>query len=197
MIKYSKKNSGIETERLILRQPHRNDVSDIIKNLNNIRVSKWLLLVPYPYRKKDALWYINHCSEKLKKKPQTDYSYWIELKENQEVIGGIGLTKVDRYAGIASIGYWLGTSHHRKGYGSEALEALIDLAFRKIKLRRLEAGVLAGNPSSGKLLEKFGFQQEGYKRKAVRSKATGKIHDEFMYGLLRSEYKNPMKARRN
>jgi RimJ/RimL family protein N-acetyltransferase len=45
-------------------------------------------------------------------------------------------------------------------------------------------------------LEKFGFQQEGYKRKAVVCKATGKIHDEYCYGLLKSEYKNPMRRRK-
>ena len=46
MIKYSQKNSRIETERLILRQPERKDAEDIVKNLNNLNISKWLALVP-------------------------------------------------------------------------------------------------------------------------------------------------------
>ena len=66
---------------------------------------------------------------------------------------------------------------------------MIDFAFRTLKLNRLEAGVFAGNPSSGKLLEKFGFKEEGFKRKGARSKADGKIKDEVMYGLLRQEYR--------
>lgn len=188
MIKYSQKNSRIETERLILRQPSESDVKDIIRNLSDLKVTKWLLVVPYPYTKKDALWYINHHKEKLKKKPRTDYGYWIELKETHEVIGGIGLGKIDFSAGVGTVGYWLGTKFHRKGYGSEALKALLDLGFKKLKLNRIEAGVFVGNPSSGLLLEKYGFKYEGCKRKAVRCKATGKIHDENLYGLLRSEY---------
>jgi RimJ/RimL family protein N-acetyltransferase len=188
MIKYSQKNSRIETERLILRQPVKQDIGDIVRNLSDLKVSKWLLVVPYPYTKKDALWYINHCKEKLKKKPKTDYNYWIELKESGEVIGGISLgsIKQDRETGV--LGYWLGTRHHHQGYGSEALGVVLDLAFNRLNLRRLEAGVFVGNPSSGKLLEKYGFVLEGTKRKAVRCKADGKIKDENLYGLLKSEY---------
>ncbi|MBM3247334.1 GNAT family N-acetyltransferase [Candidatus Pacearchaeota archaeon] len=191
MIKYSQKNTRIETERLILRQPTKADISDVVRNLSDLEVSRWLLVVPFPYARKDALWYIRHCAEKIKKKPQTDYSYWIELKESGEVIGGIGLSNIKFDQGKGTVGYWLGTRHHKKGYGSEALEALIDLAFKRLKLRRLEAGVLVGNPSSGVLLEKYGFKLEGLKRKAVIPKATGKISDEYFYGLLRQEYSRP------
>lgn len=99
--------------------------------------------------------------------------------------------KVDRYQGIAEAGYWLGRKYHGQGYGSEALEAVIDFAFKRLKLRRLEAEVFRGNPSSGRLLEKYGFREEGLKRKARRSKADGKIKDEYIYGLLREEDHKP------
>jgi ribosomal-protein-alanine N-acetyltransferase len=189
MIKYSQKNSRIETERLILRRPSKGDISDIVRNLSDLEVTKWLLVVPYPYTEKDALWYVEHCKEKLKNKPRADYNYWIELKESGEVIGGIGLASIKQDQGTGVLGYWLGASHHQKGYGSEALGAILDLAFQKLNLRRLEAGVFAGNPSSGRLLEKYGAKLEGHKRQAAISKATGKIMDEDIYGLLRSEYK--------
>lgn len=188
MIKYYKNYTRIETERLILRQPNKKDISDIIRNLNDLEVSKWLLVVPFPYTEKDALWYINHCKEKLKKKPRADYNYFIELKDTGEVVGGISLGAIKPEHRVGTIGYWLGTNYHRKGYGSEALEALLYLAFKKLKLRRCEAGVFVENPSSGKLLEKYGFQKEGTKRKAIRCKADGEIKDEYIYGLLEHEY---------
>ena len=189
MIKYSQKNSRIETERLILRIPEKKDIADIAQNINNLKVSKWLLVVPYPYKKKDAIWYINHCKKKLKEKPRKDYSFSIELKEIHKIIGGISLCKIDYSAGVGTVGYWLGEPHWRFGYGSEALQALIDLAFKRLKLNRLEVGVFVGNPSSGKLLEKYGFKKEGCKRQVVRCKADKKLKDENLYGLLRSEYK--------
>ncbi len=195
MIKYSQKNSRIETERLIIRQPSQKDVSDVVRNLSDLQVSKWLLVVPYPYTQKDAEWFINHCKEKFKQKPQKDYGYWIELKGTSEVIGGIGLHKVDLIEGTGTVGYWLGAAHHRKGYGSEALEAVIDLAFNRLNLKKLEAGFFYGNPSSGKLLEKFCFKHEKKKRNIVTCKADGKLKKETLCYLLRSEYKNPMRGR--
>ena len=179
----------IETERLILRQPEVRDIPDVVRNLSNLEVSKWLLVVPYPYREEDALWFINHCQEKSKQQPRKDYGYWMELKKQQQIIGGIGLHKVNEFQATGEVGYWLGADYHRKGYGSEALEALLSFAFNQLDLRRLEACVFVGNPSSGKLLEKYGFKLEGLKREAVRCKADGQIKDEFMYGLLRNEYK--------
>lgn len=185
MIKYSQENSSIETERLILRQPSENDVKDIVRNLSNLEVTKWLLVVPYPYTEEDAKWFINHCKEKLTEKPRKEYVYWIELKPTKEVIGGIGLSSIKDKKGI--VGYWLGTAHHGNKYGSEALEALIDLAFNRLKLNKLEAGVFDGNPSSGKLLEKFGFEYKGVKGNVV-CKADGQTKKELFYELSLEKY---------
>ncbi|MEK6860126.1 MAG: GNAT family protein [Nanoarchaeota archaeon] len=179
----------LQTKRLILRQVTEKDIPDVVKNINNLNVTKWLLVVPYPYKPKDAKKWIEGQKEKVKKKPKEDYTFGIELKSERAVIGGIGIHHINRYQGTATIGYWLGQDYWRNGYGSEALEVVLNLAFKRLKLRRLEAGVFAGNPSSERLLEKYGFQREGIKRKAVRSKANGKIHDEMIYALLRQDYK--------
>ena len=179
----------LKTKRLVLRQIKESDAKSILENVNNLNVTKWLLVVPYPYKLKDAKFWINQCKEETTKKPRKEYNFGIELKEEKRIIGGIGLSSVNKEQGKSSLGYWLGENYWRQGYGSEALEQLIDLAFNKLKLRRLEANVFAGNPSSGKLLEKFGFKQEGYKRKAAVCKADGKIKDEISYALLREEYK--------
>ena len=63
-------------------------------------------------------------------------------------------------------------------------------AFNKLKLRRVEAGVFAGNPASGKLLEKFGARREGMKRQAVKAQSSVKIEDEYVYGLLKEEWRD-------
>jgi len=179
----------LETKRLILRDITRKDTKDIIENINNLNVSKWLLVVPYPYKLKDAKWWVNHCQESRKKKKKDNYNFGIELKEEKKIIGGIGLEKIDKFQGKAEVGYWLGEDYWNQGYGSEALNEVLKFAFNKLKLRRIQAGVFAGNPSSGKLLEKFGAKLEGTKRKAVKCKADGKIKDELIYGLLKEEWR--------
>jgi len=55
----------------------------------------------------------------------------------------------------------------------------INFAFKRLKLRRLEAGVFAENPSSGKLLEKYGFKKEGMKRR----RRNGIFRNTFIYEL--------------
>ncbi|MBU1252684.1 MAG: hypothetical protein KJ905_00495 [Nanoarchaeota archaeon] len=57
----------LKTKRLTLRGfgDKKSDVDDLVKGCNNINVTKWLLLLPYPYQKKDALEWINHCQKKL------------------------------------------------------------------------------------------------------------------------------------
>jgi len=179
----------IITKRLILRPLENKDCNSLIENLNNLHVSKWLLVVPYPYKIKDAKWWVNHTKRQWKDKDKKDFNFGIELKEEKKVIGGIGLTKVDKFNGTAEVGYWLGENYWRMGYGSEALEVILKLAFNKLKLRRITAGVFEGNPSSGKLLEKFGATYEGMKRKSHRCKADGKIKSEIIYGLLKEDWK--------
>lgn len=173
----------LETERLILRKPRLSDAESIAKNIDNLEISKWLLAVPHPYKLNDAVWWINEH-----KKKDQDYSFCIELKSEKGIIGGMGLSKVDLEKGKADVGYWLGVDYHRKGYASEALTAILDLALNKLELKVIEAGVFKGNPSSGKLLEKFGFKRIGSTSKAVRCKADGKIKYDQLYRLLREDY---------
>ncbi len=179
----------LETKRLRLRVLKKGDQKQLIEGINNLNVTKWLLVVPYPYTKKDADWYIKHCTEKHKKKKKDSYSFAIELKKDKKIIGGISLDKIDKVQGTASVGYWIAQPYWKKGYASEALNELLKLAFNKVRLRKIEADVFAGNPSSGKLLEKFGAKLEGTKRKQAKSKATGKIHDAWAYGLLKEEWR--------
>jgi [ribosomal protein S5]-alanine N-acetyltransferase len=178
----------LTTKRLILRPPTPKDIPDVVKNINNLNVSRWLTVVPYPYKNKDARKWIEKQKEKSKKKLRDSYQFSIEIKSERIIIGGIGIHNIDKTQDTATIGYWLGEKYWRQGYGSEALRAILDLAFNKLKLRRLEAEIYKNNPSSGKLLKKYGFKKEGIKRKKVKALSTGMIHDAIIYALLREEY---------
>ncbi|MFA5993059.1 MAG: GNAT family protein [Candidatus Pacearchaeota archaeon] len=179
----------LETKRLILREWNKKDINDIIEGANNLNVSKWMALLPYPYTRKDAEWWVNYCIENAKKKDKKSYEFAIELKSEKKVIGGIGLNNIDKFNGIAGGGIWINEKYHHLGYGSEAFGAQLKFAFEKLKLRKIEHGFFKGNPSSFKMQKKFGFKIEGMRRKAVKSKATGRIHDEYITGLLKTEWK--------
>jgi RimJ/RimL family protein N-acetyltransferase len=170
----------IVTKRLILRPPTLKDAADIVENVNNLKVSRYLALVPYPYSMKDARFFI-----KLSQKDP--HNFGIALKQTGKVIGMIGLSNLNEFVKRAEVGYWLGKKYWRQGIVTEALQAIVKYSFRKLKLVRLQAGTAVENKASAKLLKKVGFKKEGLRRKAMRAKSTGKWHDTYAFGLLRSD----------
>lgn len=74
----------LTTKRLALRDLKEEDKKDLASGANNYKISKWLLVVPYPYTIKDAEWFINHCKEEANKKPRQSYELAIELKAREK-----------------------------------------------------------------------------------------------------------------
>lgn len=176
------KDVRIETDRLILRQWTYDDINDMVEGLNNINVTKWLAGAPFPYTKKDAEEFIKHTID------NDLYNWAIVLKSENKVIGGTQLTNVSLFNGTAGGGIWINEKYQGFGYGSEAFGARIKYAFEVLGLRRLENGYFKGNEKSHQMQLKFGYKDEGVKRKRFISKATGNIEDEYITGILREEW---------
>lgn len=172
----------IETQRLILRQWTMDDIDDIVEGLNNINVTKWLAGASFPYTIEDAKEFINKTIN------NNLYNFAIVLKSENKVIGGTQLTNIDLKNGTAGGGIWINEKYQGYGYGSEAFGARIKYAFEVLNLRRLENGYFKENEKSHKMQLRFGYKDEGIKRKRFISKATGKIEDEYITGLLREEW---------
>lgn len=176
------KDVKIESERLILRQWNMNDINDVVEGLNNINVTKWLASAPFPYTKKDA-------EDFIKKTIDNDlYNFAIVLKSENKVIGGTQLTNISIANGTAGGGIWINEKYQGYGYGTEAFGARIKYAFEVLGLRRLENGYFKENEKSHKMQLKFGYKDEGIRRQRFVSKATGKIEDEYITGLLKDEW---------
>ena len=58
----------LKTKRLILREPKISDWKDVVEGIGDFDVAKMMVSVPYPYAKKDALWFINLKTKEWKKK---------------------------------------------------------------------------------------------------------------------------------
>lgn len=57
------------------------------------------------------------------------------------------------------LGYWIGRRHWGRGYGTEAVVALTEHAFRSDPGERIGAGVFHDNHASRRVLEKLGFRE--------------------------------------
>jgi len=172
----------IETERLILRQWKLEDVNDVVEGLNNLNVTKWLAQVPLPYTEEDAKSFINKSIE------NNLYNFAIVLKEENKVIGGTQLTNISYIHGTAGGGIWVNEKYQGKGYGTEAFGARIKYAFEELGLRRLENGYFKENEKSHKMQLRFGYKDEGIRRKKFISQSTGNYEDEYITGLLKEEW---------
>ena len=186
----------LETKRLVLREWSKWDINDLFEGLNNKEVTKWLAHVPFPYTKKDAKEWIVFCVKNSKKgKNRDSYEFAIELKSEKKVIGGISLSRINKFQGTAGGGIWINAKYHGQGYGTEAFGERLKFAFNKLKLRRIENGFFKENKSSFKMQKRFGYKIEGIRREGFRCKADGKIKDEYITGLLRKDWKKKAKSR--
>jgi ribosomal-protein-alanine N-acetyltransferase len=178
----------LETKRLILRKPKMNDWKDIVEGVGEYDVAKMLVRVPYPYKKKDAEDFIKRRIKKWKQKNLDDYLFFIELKSEKKIIGAVGVHRIDKFFRTGTTGFWINKKYWRNGYMTEAKIAINDFAFNKLKLRRLNSSVFKENKASNRTQLKMGYKLEGMKRKCAKSKASGKIHDENIYGLLKEDW---------
>ena len=64
----------------------------------------------------------------------------------------------------------------RQGYASEAVLAVVELAFRGLNLHRIEANILPRNAASLALARKCGFREEGLSPKYLRINGVWEDH---------------------
>ena len=169
-----------ETKRLIIRALKLKDVDDVVDGLNNLNVLKNLGGIPYPYKKKDAIKFIQ-----LSKKNK--YKFGIYLKFEKKIIGVISYS-VNLKNFTVSSGSWINEKYWMNGYVTEAKIPVIDYFFNNLKLRKLTSSVFLENLGSQKALLKLGYKKEGLQKKEIICKATGKVHDLVLYGLFKEDY---------
>ncbi|MEH7414180.1 GNAT family N-acetyltransferase [Neobacillus drentensis] len=115
----------------------------------------------------------------------------IKLKENQRIIGTIGLNMLNLKNKRAEIGYELHPYFWRKGIATEALSEVLKFSFKQLGLYRMGAVVYPENEASLALLEKLGFSNEGLLRGYMYQDE--QFHDTFMLSLLRPEWEKSQK----
>jgi [ribosomal protein S5]-alanine N-acetyltransferase len=114
------------------------------------------------------------------------YPFFIFRTTDDALVGGLTLGQVRRgVAQAASLGYWMGEPFAHKGYMTAAVRALAPFVFQTLRLRRIEAACLPNNTASIRLLERVGFQREGYARSYLC--IAGEWRDHLLYALLSTD----------
>lgn len=179
----------LETKRLILRKPKKSDWRDVYEGLNDKEVARNLKPIHPPYLKKDAKKWIDYLIKEWRKKNKDHYAFFIELKEKKKVIGETGIYNIKGKNFKGTTGSWINKKYWRKGYILEAKVTVLDFAFNKLKLKKLETDAYNSNVASNNMSKKLGFKFEGIRKKSFKSKVDGKIHDVRLYGLFKKDWK--------
>lgn len=172
----------METERLILRGASPGDE----KELYELRNSEYVLR--YNCMSKVTM---EELQDMVTKAMKSNNTFFMELKENNRIIGVIDLDQDTlRYrVNSLSISYYLGEEYASKGYMTEALKEMIRYVFEERQPEVLSVRVFKDNMASRRLVEKLGFINEGCIRRCV--KAYGDIiYDDMIYSILKEEYEN-------
>ena len=114
------------------------------------------------------------------------FEWGISLQATGAIIGTCTILNLNTVHHRAEIGFALAKPYWGQGLATESIGALISFAFVELNLHRLEADVDPRNIRSLGLLERLGFQREGYLRE--RYLVSGGVQDAIMLGLLRSEW---------
>lgn len=162
----------METARLILRRARKEDAPELYQYFNTDYVQQYNVMRPMSLEE--------YTDSLMEVKPSREL--YLELKETGQVIGNISIDNDHIRARVKSVSlsYWLGEPFAGKGYMSEALRAVIgELEDYSV----ISARVFSENISSQRLLEKLGFEQEGYLKHAVRD-MKNIIHDDILYAKI-------------
>ena len=77
--------------------------------------------------------------------------------------------------------------NQRKGYGTEAITIMLDMAFKELSMHRVSIGVVALNTNALNFYKKIGFKQEGVLEEAYYY--DNEYSDFIMLRILRQEWK--------
>ncbi|MDR0227503.1 MAG: GNAT family N-acetyltransferase [Flavobacteriaceae bacterium] len=151
----------IETERLILRRLVMDDTPAIFAMRSNPEIMRYIP-VSLSQTTDDAQAYISSIDQRMASKECINWA--ITLKENDVMIGTIGIFRIalDHYRG--EVGYTTLSEFNGKGYVTEALTTIVDYGFNALKFHSLGALVDPDNIGSVRVLEKCGFEKEGHIR---------------------------------
>jgi ribosomal-protein-alanine N-acetyltransferase len=158
------------------------DQATLIELLNEKEIYDRTLRIPHPYTPADAHAWLSVAAEVERSNSQT--LNWAIREVTGRLIGGVGLeTPGLRKSHRAEIGYWLAKPFWGRGIMPAVVQTVCRHAFENLGLLKITAHVFHFNTASARVLEKSGFQREGYLPRHYLK--DGQFLDAIVFGLLR------------
>ena len=115
----------------------------------------------------------------LHRAQQPNQKSFLVLFDNQ-IIGVFNLNEIVRGCfQSAYLGFYGSQSYAGKGLMSEALKMILECAFTDLQLHRLEANIQPGNIASSRLVDRNGFQKEGFSPRYLKINGEWRDHERW------------------
>ncbi len=157
-----------KTDRLILASLDHTYANMVLDYLNRNKD----FLIEWETEKSHNYYTLDYQKMSLKRdienlKSEKALRLWIIKKEDKKkIIGSISIDNIIKGPFQSCfLGYKLDKDEVNKGYMTEAVEKIIDIAFNGYGLHRIEANIMPRNKASIRVVEKLGFYDEGLAKK--------------------------------
>ncbi|MEP7328840.1 MAG: GNAT family N-acetyltransferase [Betaproteobacteria bacterium] len=176
--------------RVYLRPPQRSDAAAFVAAVRASRQAhgRW---TSAPATRERFVSFVDRF--KRGTAPATHASY-LMLTRDDEIAGIFNFSEIVRgvflstYLGYYGFSPWIG-----HGYMREGMALALDVAFRQLKLHRVEVNIQPANLRSVALAERTGFTREGYSRRYV--KLGGRWRDHLRFAMLAEDWRTLRKQR--
>jgi RimJ/RimL family protein N-acetyltransferase len=183
-------NPFLTGDRIYLRQVIREDAENYYHWLNDQEITRYMQRGVYPTG-------VDNCKNYIESMQGEDNMLLAiirkECPENgifllmEQHIGNIALLDIHSTFRSAEISIILGDECRGQGYGTEAIRLLVDHAFTRMNLNRLQAGMVTKNLSSRGAFMNVGFVVDGILRQAYY--CDGEYQDVAIMGLIKSDWR--------
>lgn len=172
---------GFESERLVLRKPRMEDAPAIFDGYaQDPEVTRYLTWKPHK-NIRDTEEFLLACGQLWRM--GKDFAYAITLKEDDKLIGTIGLHPMNLKV---EVGYGLARLYWGKGYMTEVLRTVIAWAFTQPDIFRVQAFCDVDNLGSARVMEKVGMVREGLlKRYVLHPNISDEPRDVYLYAIVK------------
>jgi RimJ/RimL family protein N-acetyltransferase len=168
---------------VFLRPAEREDLPRFVAWLGDARTSRTLAIRGPISLAMEEGWF----ERLLEVQGRDTWHFVICRADDARPLGAIGLHDVDSINGGAMLGIFIGDpADTGRGYGSDAIRALVSFGFGELRLERIWLDVYASNDGARRVYERAGFVLEGTLRHALYR--DGAFQDLDRMSILREEW---------
>jgi ribosomal-protein-serine acetyltransferase len=168
---------------IILREIQLSDSPEIFKIIENCRdyLREWLPFIDITKRVEDTEAFIRFSKSKA-----SEHDKVYVILSDEKITGVISYKGTDYVNHKTEIGYWLAKDQQGKGIVTRACKILIENAFEKMGMNRVQLKVGINNVKSAAIPQRLNFTLEGIERDGEF--LNGKYINLEIYSILKQEW---------